>query len=168
MTENRQRAEQIGRVRLFEGIAPERLAVLAGACREVCVGKGDGVIQEDEPGGSMFVLIEGRVRITKSLTLKVGSGFADREKAFNFLDAPCTFGEVSLIDGSPRSASVTAEAPCRLLELPGSAFYDFCDDDPATGYVLMRRICENLSGLLARSNADVIKLATALSLALHR
>ncbi len=126
------------------------------------------MIREGEVGSEMFFLLEGRVKVTRSLTMLTRRGFTDREKSFNYLDAGsgCNFGEVALISDLPRTATVAAEEECRLLTLSREAFEEICEHDYELGYKIMRRICQQLCGLLNKSNSDVLKLATALSLAL--
>ena len=129
---------------------------------------GEVLVEEGQPGEEMFFLMEGRVRVTRSLTLLTRRGFTDREKSFNYLDggAGSNFGEMALVAEMPRTATVAAETECRLLVLSRENFRSVCESDYQLGYLVVTRICQQLCELLSKSNNDVLKLATALSLAL--
>jgi CRP/FNR family transcriptional regulator, cyclic AMP receptor protein len=73
--------------------------------------KGQVLCSEDDPGDVLFVLIEGQVRISR---FSVGG----HETMLAIADAPSAFGELALIDGIPRSATITAMTPIvvRLIE----------------------------------------------------
>lgn len=163
-----ERREFLSRCGLFQDACPEALEQLAPLFQARGAVAGEVLVQEGEVGDEMFFLVEGRVRVTRSLTLLTRRGFTDREKSFNYLDAgACSnFGEVALIGNMPRSATVAAEEECRLLVLSREVFEKMCQEDPELGYKVVRRICQQLCGLLEKSNTDVLKLATALSLAL--
>jgi CRP/FNR family cyclic AMP-dependent transcriptional regulator len=115
--------------------------------------------------------VKGVVDITKNLTLKVASrGFENVEKSMVKLDSNIVsfFGEMAMIDESPRSANVTAATDCLLLEISKADFEALCDDDPIIGLKMLRRISQVLSRNVRKGNEDVLKLTTALSIALSR
>lgn len=97
---------------VFGGLARETLALLLGRARDVRVDAGDYFFHEGEPGRTAYVLERGRVRILK--------GWRGRFERLRELGAGDCFGEMSLIDFGPRSASVLALEPCAALELSGA------------------------------------------------
>lgn len=153
---------------LFQDLDAEKIQSLVDLFEARSVMAGEVLFREGEPGEEMFFLLEGRVRVTRTLTLLTGRGFADRERSFNILDASefSNFGEVAMISDLPRTASVVAEDNCRLLVLCRENFDKIGAQDPRAGYQIIKRICQQLCDLLDKSNSDVLKLATALSLAL--
>lgn len=158
----------LSRSSLFQGVDQEKLKLLAERMTPRQASAGKVLIREGTAGHEMFFLVKGRVKVTRCLTLMTRRGFTDREKSFNFLDSEsgANFGEVALVSDLPRTATVSAQKECRLLVLSREDFERICSQDTELGYVLVGRICQQLAELLHKSNNDVLKLATALSLAL--
>src|SRR2546428_20274 len=77
-------------------------------------------------------------------------------------------GEMALLESSPRGATVTAITDIELLEITHKDFDQLCQENPLLGYRVLRNMASQLSGRLRRSNQDVVKLSSALSLALSR
>jgi CRP-like cAMP-binding protein len=159
------------KVKLFRGLDDAQLEKVSAIISSTRFSAGDTIARENEPGEEMFILHEGRVQISKSLTMKTGkSTYADRHKTLNTLDSRDYpfFGEISLVEAGIRSASAFAETDCRLMVIRKADFDRLCDDDCAIGYRLIRNISESICFMLRKSNNDVIKLATALSIAMNR
>ncbi|MEM7582178.1 MAG: cyclic nucleotide-binding domain-containing protein [Acidobacteriota bacterium] len=89
--------------------ADELLAVIRGLSLLTFEG-GEIIVSENEPGDSLFVVASGTVRIYA----RDGSG---RNNQVRLLEEGEFFGEISLLSGKPRTASVTAAVPTELLEL---------------------------------------------------
>lgn len=162
----------LSEVRLLRGLDDVQLRKVERIVRPISFVEGDVIIKEGDIGQVMYILYEGKVEVTRNLTLKVGRGsFADREKSFNTLDASAYpfFGEMALIEESgTRSATVTAQSPCKVLSISRRDFENLCNEDHTLGYVLMRNILEEVCDRLNKASTDVLKLCTALSLALER
>ncbi|HEY3999838.1 MAG TPA: cyclic nucleotide-binding domain-containing protein [Candidatus Xenobia bacterium] len=163
--------ERLRRVRLFRGLSDDLLKEIAAIVRPDEAPANRVIIQEGAAGDTLYILLEGKVQVSRMLTLKVGSrAFEERDKAFVVLDgADCpAFGEMSLIDRSPRSATVSSITPCKLLVITKEDFEALCNKNHTIGFYLLRNMAEDLSSLVRRSNADLLKLTTALSIALSR
>ena len=95
------------------------------------------IVEEGLPGDYMYVICEGRVKVTK---------LSDdgREKILEFLDTGAFFGEMALLDEAPRSASVKALEPVQLLALSRGDFLAVLRRSPdlamAVIQVLTRRL----------------------------
>jgi CRP-like cAMP-binding protein len=76
---------------------------LASLSREVQFESGDTIFREGDPGDHLYVVLDGKVRISKQLP---GAG----EEALSFLERGDYFGEMALIDAQPRSADARAHA----------------------------------------------------------
>jgi CRP-like cAMP-binding protein len=98
-------SELLARVRLFRSCTPDELDRIASATTEVDVAPGEVLCQEGEAGHEFFVVVKGDARVAMS----------DREIAT--LGPGSFFGEMALIDGGPRIATITAVSPMRLLVL---------------------------------------------------
>jgi CRP-like cAMP-binding protein len=102
--------ESLRSIPLFSKVRDEDLEALAQVVIERRFPKNSTIVEEGLPGDYMYVIREGRVKVTKS-------SVDGREKILDFFDAGNFFGDMSLFDQEPRSASVKTLEPCRLLAL---------------------------------------------------
>ena len=128
---------------------------------------GSVIIQEGESGDSMYIMVRGEVEITKQLTLVLDED-TPKERVMIRLKAEdgVYFGEMSLLEDAPRSATVTASSDCLLLELFQKDFLELIQQDPNMGIKLLLRLAQLLSRHLRKTNQDVVKLTTALAISL--
>jgi CRP-like cAMP-binding protein len=163
--------EQLKKVGLLSGLSDEEVAIVAGIARRVECKPGEVIMREGEEGETMYFFVEGAVDVTKSLTLKIGrKGFANAEKSMVKLQAEqvSLFGEMAMLEREPRSATITASKRCVLYEVRKDDFSRICDERPAMGLSLMRKIATMLSRRVRKGNEEVLKLSTALSIALTK
>ncbi|MCK9374582.1 MAG: cyclic nucleotide-binding domain-containing protein [Syntrophobacterales bacterium] len=125
------------------------------------------IIQEGDPGDSLFIMTSGEVEITKQLTLVMDED-TPKERVMIRLNAEngVYFGEMALLENETRSATVTASTDCKLLELHQKDFLDLIWHQPVMGVKLLLRLSQVLSRHLRKTNQDVIKLTTALAVSL--
>jgi CRP-like cAMP-binding protein len=131
----------IGAVPLFETLSKRHLKKVAGLTTTVEYDAGDTVIQEGEPGDSFFVAVAGQAKV-------VSGG-----KTVHRLIPGDHFGEISLLDGRPRSASVVAETPLSLLRLPRASFLRLVRDDAD----LARALLASLARMVRRVDRSLAK-----------
>jgi small-conductance mechanosensitive channel/CRP-like cAMP-binding protein len=148
-------------LRGVEVLAPlsdgEQLA-LAAAARERIFGGGEAIVREGAPGRSLFVVAAGAVRVS------VEPG--DREVAR--LGAGACFGEMSMLTGDPRTATVTAAGDCRVLEITDDVFRPLAVANPGLIDVIGRVALERRKGLQETKDAAAAartQVETPLSLA---
>jgi len=125
------------------------------------------ILHEGETGDSLFIMGQGEVEITKALTLVLDED-TPKEKVMirlNALDGVC-FGEMALLENEARSATVTAISDCSLLELHQQEFLVLIRENPHMGLKILLRLAQLISSHLRKTNQDVIKLTTALAIAL--
>src|ERR1041385_3277307 len=91
------------------------LAELISALKLVQMEKGDIVLRADEPGDSLFLIRNGRVRIASK-------GEGSPEKAIAYLGRGDAVGELALLTGEPQAFSAIADTPCEFLTLTKSDF----------------------------------------------
>ena len=108
----------------------EHADALAARCRRFEVAPGEIVARQGDPSNSMHFLLEGRVGIV----VDMGDGSAVRVRS---LGRHTTIGEMGLISGRPRSATVQAEAPSVLYELSLDDFNEIKRQQPALGQALL-------------------------------
>jgi CRP/FNR family cyclic AMP-dependent transcriptional regulator len=89
---------------------------------------GDVLFNEGDRGEIMYLIREGKIKITK--------GKGDEEKTLAVLKEGDFFGEMAIIDGSPRSAGAIAVTPVSLLVIDKESFKDKLRENPLIEYVL--------------------------------
>ena len=112
-------------VRLFSQLDDEALAQLAAAARHQHYDHGEVLVREGEQGDSLFVLERGRVQVTKSGS-DVGTGWL----TLGSIEEGGFFGEMSLLTGEPRSATVTADGGAEIVVLSKEALAPLLVADP--------------------------------------
>lgn len=164
--------EFLKKVKLFKGVSQDDLEKIYSHLKERKAKNGEVIIEERTPGHEVYILLEGKVAVSQSLTLKVGKNtFADKDKSVNSLDCQhfCSFGEIALVDPtSTRTATVTALCDCRFLYIERKDFESLCESDYRLGYILVRNIAEEISARLKKTGNDLLKITTALSISLSR
>ena len=98
------------RAPLFQDMSPDQVMAVVSGLRLTTLDPGQIVVSEGQPGDSMFLLASGVVRVY----VRAADG-ANRE--VRSIDQGDFFGEISLLTGVCRSATITAATPCELLEL---------------------------------------------------
>jgi CRP-like cAMP-binding protein len=103
-------ASQLREIGLFGALSDEILDHLCRTLHQKRVGAGEAVFREGDPAREMYVLIDGEMEVLK----KSRRG---RDQRVAILGPSDTFGEMSVIDMQPRSATVRALAPSRVLRM---------------------------------------------------
>jgi CRP/FNR family transcriptional regulator, cyclic AMP receptor protein len=152
---------------LFQDLEDRELEQVLSRTRPREFPAGLVIIQESDPGDSLYIMVSGEVEITKQLTLVLDKD-TPKERVMIRLKAEdgVYFGEMSLLENDPRSATVTALSDCRVLELYQKDFLEMVRNDPAMGLKLLLRLAQLLSRHLRKTNQDVVKLTTALAISL--
>jgi CRP/FNR family cyclic AMP-dependent transcriptional regulator len=95
-------------ITLFSQLSPDELSVIAEQLKHQSCVSGSVVFRQGEPGDSMFIIRSGRVRI-------YSQDKGGKELTLNVYEKGEFFGEFSIIDGEPRSASAQAVEPTELF-----------------------------------------------------
>lgn len=114
---------------------PEMLAQLDDALQHaarVRYDAGKVIMREGEAGVCMYVVMKGRVAI------------AIRDKIVEMINPGGTFGEMALVDQSPRTATAGASEDCELLSVNRQALLDVVRRQPEIGIAMMRSIADRL------------------------
>ena len=110
-------------VQLFSGLSPRFLEGLGKACTERTFNKGDVIVRQGNPGVGLFIISKGAVKVVK--TNEAGSQFeVGRHGPGDVI------GEMSVIDGAPRSADVIAEEDTTCFALTSWDFNSFMKTHP--------------------------------------
>lgn len=136
-------------VPIFAGLDAASADALERLCETRGYPEGAVVVSEDEPGDALFVLAEGKVKV-------VLYGESGREVILSIFARPGeVFGEMSLLDDAPRSATVMAMAPSTLLVLSRADFRAHVDRHPS----IALHVLTELSRRLRRADAIIGDLA---------
>jgi CRP-like cAMP-binding protein len=112
------------RLGLFAGARQTALERLAAACTEVSFGAGEAIVREGDESDALYVLVDGEVEVT-------ARGEGDSEpRRLRTMGPDSYFGEIGLLEGIPRTATVTALQPCRCYRLEGEDFLDVLTTTP--------------------------------------
>ena len=130
--------DQLKKVELFENLDKKELRLLAKTCTERQFAAGAVLMQEGEAGAGLFILIEGRVRVTQS------GGANQPPRDIATLEAGEVIGEMALLDDLPRSATVTALEPCRCLLVPVWDFRAALRESPEIAIKLLIQLSRRL------------------------
>jgi CRP-like cAMP-binding protein len=158
-------------ISVFADLTTEEIEKIIGIMKEINVPEGSVIIQEGDVGDSMYIIMDGSVEVSKTLTMKIdGQGFEEKEKILTRLSAGdhIIFGEVGLLEENVRTASVIAVNNCNLREIKKEDFQKLADKDPRMGFKIVKNIAQLVCTRLRKADEDTIKLTTALSIALSR
>lgn len=157
-----------GKVPIFEGLSESQLERLARVSSRRRAEAGDAIIREGDVGDSLYILVSGAVEITKTMTLVTKQNLSKVEKTLVHLDGsePAFFGEMGMLEKAERSATVVAAGACVLYEITRQDLEELAAADPELGYKVVANVARVISSRLRQANKDILKLATALSVAL--
>src|SRR5262249_52542284 len=103
----------------------------------------EAIITEGSVGEELFVLLSGKVRLHK------------KDAFITTFERGAHFGEMALVDRSPRSASPTAEEPTRMLLLRRRDFYEIIRKEPNLSTKLLWSFVQVLAERLRKTTADL-------------
>ena len=133
----------LGRIWIFEGLTERELAPLAALARTRVYKARETIVEKGDPPRELFVLLSGRAKV-----LSRGSEGADA--AFNVMGPGQVFGEVAILDGRLRSATVVALEECEIAMVEVQAFREFLASSPAVALKLLGVLAGRVRDLTAR------------------
>jgi len=136
------KADALKKVPLFSGLSRRYLDLIARQTDEVREEAGAMLAKQGALGQEFLLLVEGGARVEKDGTVIARLGPGD------------FFGEMSLIDGMPRSASVIAESPCVLLVIQSRSFRGLLDEVPE----LPRKLLVTVGARLRAADAKIASM----------
>ncbi len=121
-------------VPIFDGLTPSELGRIRTAATEKMLAPGAVLVAEGDPGDALYVVLEGELAVTK----RAGPG----EMTLNRVGPGAVQGEIAVLSGGPRRATVRAITPVRALRLGRDDLFDVLAREP--------RILRSLVGTVAR------------------
>ncbi|MFH0775623.1 MAG: Crp/Fnr family transcriptional regulator [bacterium] len=132
-----EKIEVLRSVPIFSQFDEEELISLAEIAKFSLYKKGDWFFAKDDVGAYLFVLQKGLARV-------VVEGEEAREITLSILHPRDFFGEMSILDGKPRSAAVIAQEECKALVIARDSFLKFIKQYPSVGIKILGILCQRL------------------------
>ena len=133
----------------FDGVPDSELQELRQVLKLREFKTGEPICREGDPGDKMWLLVKGSV----SVRLTVGDLRGSRR--ITSLTRGTVFGEMALIEGAPRSASIVADENVVCYELNGADFAVLLRDKPSIAATVMRNTARELARRLRRTSEDL-------------
>lgn len=131
----------LGSIPVFGGLSENELKLLSDTSVILEKKSGEVIFKEGDPGSSMLVIIEGKVKITK----KISEGV---ECTLLTLQRGGVFGELAVISGELRTASAAAVTDTVMLSLERAVFKKMAEDNPELGRKLTLNLLQVVSSRL--------------------
>jgi CRP-like cAMP-binding protein len=122
---------------LFAALDEEASASLLKSMTEISLTRGDALFHEGDPGDQLYVVVEGKIKLGRTS----GDG---RENLTAVMGPGEMFGELSLFDPGPRTATATVVTDARLARLPKAALTKWVQDRPQIAMQLLRVVARRL------------------------
>jgi len=151
--EGKSTLEILSQIDIFAGLPEGHLRRVVDIGVDEQYKTGATIFGEGEPGDKFYLIVEGAVRISRFVP---GMG----EEALAVLRAPAYFGEMSLIDDAPRSATAVSHERCRLFVVHRRDLEDLLFVDRDLAYELLWNWVRTLSRRLRATNDKMTFLAT--------
>ena len=126
------KVQMLSKVPLFSECNQKELSKIASLADEIEVDKGAVLTKEGMPGRECFVVSKGKAKATL------------RGKKLATYDSGDVFGEMSLLDNEPRSATITAESDMVLFVVDSRSFWGLCEQAPSVTRKIMKSISQRL------------------------
>lgn len=149
-----ERVEQLSKVTIFQGLTPEALEIISRVANEESHGLGTKIFEHGDPGDKLYILLEGKVRISREVP---GMG----EEALAVLGPGAVFGEMALLDSAPRSADARVHERCRLLTVSKDAFEDLLFLHKDLAYEVLWSVVRMLTQRLRETNDKLTFLSVS-------
>ena len=140
-TAREEKIRHLERVPIFEGCSTRQLRAVADISKVVEVPERTVLTRQGEPGEEFFIIVDGTALVTLSMTKR------HRLKPGEF------FGEMSLLDGGPRSATVKAETDLRVLVINRAHFWELIRAVPELTQQMLVGLSRRLRELEKATNA---------------
>ena len=122
---------------MFENLEPTEIKQLTDIIEVKEFAAGQTLFNEGDPGDAWYALYRGKVDVIKN----VGDG----QKEIYPLATGACFGEIAILDGQPRSATIQAIEDCIVLRISRNDFQDLLDEEHIVAFKLLRNLAITLA-----------------------
>ncbi|MFM9138950.1 MAG: cyclic nucleotide-binding domain-containing protein, partial [Solirubrobacterales bacterium] len=123
---------------LFALLPDDVLALIEPRLEPYSVESGDWLMRKGDPGDALYVVDTGRLEVVLGEHEGVEPEDDEEVRVLRVLGRGATVGELALVTGDPRSASVKATRDSTLYRLSYDDFHSLLDDSPAFGHALVK------------------------------
>ncbi len=149
--------EQLARLPFFQGFSGQEIAKLLSVARHNVYEAGQTVFGEALPDDcSLFIAVQGGIRVSIA-------GKDHQKFVIGNAGEGTIFGEMSFVDGQPRSATITATAPLTIVSVSRQAFSGLSASDPAVALKLMSRLAHIISMRLRNADKFVVEAKSVMA-----
>jgi CRP/FNR family transcriptional regulator len=131
--------ELLKEVPLFAALTGAQLSRLAGIAQEVSYGGGRMIVRDGTTGVAFYVITEGRAKVIKGKIASAGGRARLGPGDF--------FGELALLDGGPRSASVVADGPITTIRIERTPFRSLLREEPDIALKLLEGMARRMRAM---------------------
>ncbi len=135
---------------MFGLLDPAQLSQIVHIMQVRRIRDGQTIFREGDPGDAWYVILEGEANVTRS-----SEGRPD--KVIAHIGPRACFGEMSILDHSPRSASVTACGDSTVLRFPRDAFEALLGQDNLAAYKLVHEMAKVLTVRARKTSQELAK-----------
>ncbi len=128
--------DTLARAPLFASLDQKDLTALASAAREQQYHHGEELIRQGQTGVGLFILTSGRVRVTQQRNNELFD--------LGVLEHGQVFGELSLLDDLPRTATITAIENCNVIIIPIWDFRAALRENPSMALGLLKSLSQRI------------------------
>lgn len=136
---------------IFMGLADEELSVISKITRKMEFKLGETIFSTSDSGQSIFIIRSGEVKVC--VAAPDGELFT-----LTILKDGDTFGEMSFIDQTARSATVMAISDVEAFVIDGADFETIVDDNPRIIHTIMRNLVHNIHSIVRGMNSRYIEM----------
>jgi CRP-like cAMP-binding protein len=131
----------LGSIPLFEGLSKRHVRKIASLAEIADYMEGASVVREGQPGTSFFIALSGQAKVTV------------KGRTVHRVLPGDHFGEISLLDGGARTATVTTETPMSLMMIGRKTFLQTLERDPEISISLL----EGLARMIRRVDRSLAR-----------
>lgn len=132
MTDLQNKIAVLRTVGIFAAVEGAALVPIAQALEPLSFPANTRIFESGDTGDALYIVAEGRVRVH------------DGDMLINYLEPGSVFGEMAVLDSSPRSASVSAEVDSRLFRLGQQHLYSLMQSEMAVTRGIIQNLCQHL------------------------
>jgi CRP-like cAMP-binding protein len=125
-------------VDIFEQVPSEQLSYIAAIAEEVDFANGDVIFRENEPSDSLYLVIEGKIKLERDGSQVLMGGARD------------AFGTWSLLDNEPRVVTATVMEDARLLRIERNDFVDLLADNVQVTQGILKTLVKRVKSIVEK------------------
>lgn len=146
---SRQLADLMTATKWADDLSPREVETFCRYLHASVAERGTVIVREGDREASLCLIASGQVSVSKASA-------SGRSRRLNTAGPGRTFGEMSLIDGQPRSATVTADEPTTLLMLTKDDFAKLVEDVPRLAFKVLLKIARLTSQRLRQTSGALV------------